>query len=244
MDCAELTAKLVSWIRDRVTAAGADGLVFGMSGGIDSSVMAVLCKMALNDRILGLIMPIESHPDDEVYARMVIDKFAIPSRRVALDGVFNAFLKVLPKLSDDAKVNQIAMANLKPRLRMTTLYYFANELKYLVAGTGDRSEITAGYFTKFGDGGVDIVPLANLVKSQVRELGTHLGIPKVIVDKPPTPGLWPGQTGEGELGVSYEELDRFILTGRATDTVKQRIESLHARSEHKRQMPVAPDFQV
>ncbi len=242
MDYDELTTKLVLWIRNKVNSAGAKGLVLGVSGGIDSSVLAVICKQAFPENTLALIMPMHSSPDDEVYARMVVDKFAIPTRKVALDSVFDALLKVLPELSPDAGVNQVAMANLKPRLRMTTLYYFANELNYLVAGSSDRSEITAGYFTKYGDGGADIVPLANLLKSQVRELGRHLGVPKVIVEKPPTPGLWPGQTAEAELGVSYEALDRYILTGKATPAVKRMIESLRARSEHKRQMPVAPDF--
>jgi len=125
---------------------------------------------------------------------------------------------------------------------MLTLYYFANQLKYMVAGSGNRSELSVGYFTKYGDSGVDILPLGNLVKGQVRELAIFLGIPQEIIKKPPSAGLWQGQTDEGELGLSYEELDRYLVTGEASNEVKRKIESMIAASDHKRLPPPAASF--
>jgi len=125
---------------------------------------------------------------------------------------------------------------------MVTLYYAANQLNYLVVGSGNRSELTAGYFTKYGDSGVDILPIGNLVKKEVRELAAFLGVPQVIIDKPPTAGLWPGQTDEGEMGFTYEALDNYILTGQAPADLKKRIDAMNARSAHKRATPPVPDF--
>jgi len=112
----------------------------------------------------------------------------------------------------------------------------------MVAGAGNRSELSVGYFTKYGDGGVDILPLGNLVKGRVRELAIFLGIPQEIIDKPPSAGLWQGQTDEGELGLSYEELDRYLVTGEASNEVKRKIESMIAASDHKRQPPPVASF--
>jgi NAD+ synthase len=151
----------------------------------------------------------------------------------------------LLKLYADKATTQFsrrAIANLKARLRMVTLYHFANEMNYMVAGSGNRDELTVGYFTKYGDGGVDILPIGNLLKSQVRELAQYLGIPQPIIDKPPSAGLWPGQTDEGEMGITYEELDCFLMTGKATNKTKQKIEILASCSEHKRHLPPVPPF--
>lgn len=242
MNADEMSQKLALWIRNTVLSAGCKGVVLGISGGIDSSVLAVLSQKAFPESTLALIMPCHSSEEDEMYARMVTEKFSMSTRKVNLDSVFDTFLRVLSVANPQS--NNLAVANIKPRLRMSTLYYFANELKYLVAGSGDRSEITVGYFTKYGDGGADILPLGRLLKSEVRELGRHLGVPQVIIDKPPTPGLWPGQTGEGELGASYEALDHYILTGEATSEVKRRIDELALASNHKRQLPLLPDFEI
>jgi NAD+ synthase len=125
---------------------------------------------------------------------------------------------------------------------MLTLYYFANQFRYMVIGSSNRSELTVGYFTKYGDGGVDILPLGNLVKSQIRELASFLGIPQQIIDKPPSAGLWKGQTDESEMGFSYEELDRYIITGEASSEVRGKIESMITASNHKRLLPPLPDF--
>ncbi len=239
MKVAELAEKLIAWIREKVLASGHKGVVLGMSGGIDSSIVAILCQRALPQSTLGVLMPCYSSQEDEEHALAVASKFSIPTKTVVLDSVFDTLLKVLP---DDSGASQLAKANLKARLRMLTLYCFANQLKYMVVGSSNRSELAIGYFTKYGDGGVDIIPLGNLVKGQVRELASFLGIPQEIIDKPPSAGLWPGQTDEGELGFSYDELDRYLVTGEASDEVRRKIESMMAAGDHKRQPPPKPAF--
>ena len=242
MNIKALADKLTSWIRDEVTAGGCRGVVTGMSGGIDSAVLAVLCQRAFPQSTLGVMMPCHSNPDDKAHALMVAEKFAIPTVEVALDAIYETFLRELPEFKDNPELEHLAQANLKPRLRMVALYYIANQRRYMVAGSGNRSEIAIGYFTKHGDGGVDIMPLGNLVKSQVRELARHLGVPEAIIDKPPSAGLWEGQTDEAEMGVSYEELDGYVLTGKASEAVRKKIEKMMAGSAHKRSLPPIPDF--
>jgi len=237
-----LAEKLVSWIREEVLAAGCKGVVLGMSGGLDSSVLAVLCHRAFPENTLGVIMPCDSCQEDTAHAEEVASKFAIPTTEVLLDNIFNALLQTLPDYKPDLALSQLAQANLKARLRMLTLYYIANQLKYMVAGASNRSEISIGYFTKYGDGGVDIMPLGNLVKEQVRELARFLGIPQTIIDKPPSAGLWEGQTDEGEMGFSYEALDRYLLNGDASDELRSKIEAMIAASSHKRSMPPIAHF--
>lgn len=236
----ELAGSLTAWIRERVLEAEQRGVVFGLSGGIDSAVVAVLAKRAFPDSCLGLIMPCRSSETDLAHARAVADKFNIPVRLVSLDEGCESLLRSLPAEGLDASTRRLAEANLKPRLRMTALYYVANRLRYLVVGTGNRSEIAVGYFTKYGDGGVDVLPLGNLVKTEVRALASHLGVPEEILHKPPSGGLWEGQTDEEEMGVCYEDLDRYLVTGEATKTVKERVDAMMARSRHKRAMPPVP----
>ena len=127
---------------------------------------------------------------------------------------------------------------------MLTLYYLANRLGYLVVGTGNRSERCVGYFTKYGDGGVDILPLGNLVKNQVRELAKHLGVPDEVIEKPPSGGLWEGQTDEGEMGITYEELDRYLTGGEATEEVRRKVDAMISHSAHKRATPAIPPPRV
>jgi NAD+ synthase len=237
MNTEQLADKLISWIRDKVLAAECKGVVVGMSGGLDSSVLAVLCYRAFPQSMFGVLMPCYSSQEDEKHALAVASQFSIPTKVVALDTVFDTLLKALPDNRVEPTVSRLAEANLKVRLRMLTLYYFANRLNYMVAGAGNRSELSVGYFTKYGDGGVDIMPLGNLVKGEVRELTSFLGIPQEIIDKPPSAGLWEGQTDEGELGLSYEELDHYLLTGEASNELRRKIESMIAAGEHKRQPP-------
>jgi len=151
---------------------------------------------------------------------------------------------VLPASEFDPATRKLAEANVKPRLRMLTLYYLANRLGSLVVGTGNRSEISVGYFTKYGDGGVDILPLGNLVKSQVRELASHLGIPNEIIEKPPSAGLWEGQTDETEMELTYEELDRYLTNGEAREAVREKVDAMMTESAHKRATPVIPPFGI
>lgn len=232
--------ELVGWIKDKVSAAGCKGVVVGMSGGLDSSVVAVLCQRAFPQSMLGVIMPCYSDEEDRVHAQMVVEKFSIPTTEIILDSVLDVVLQALLKYETDVTVSQLAQANLKSRLRMLTLYYLANQLKYMVVGATNRTELAIGYFTKYGDGGADIIPLGNLVKGQVRELASSLGIPQEIIDKPPSAGLWQGQTDENEIGLSYEELDRYLVTGEASNEVKEKIESMIVVSGHKRSLPLIP----
>jgi len=242
MKVEELTEKLVSWIREQVLASGRKGVVLGLSGGVDSSVAAVLCQQAFPQTTLGVIMPCYSSPEDEAHALALAGKFSIPTKKVVLDSIFDALLKVLPEDSVSPATSHLAKANLKVRLRMLTLYYFANQLEYTVVGSSNRSELAVGYFTKYGDGGVDILPLGNLVKHQIRELANFMGIPQEIIDKPPSAGLWPGQTDEADLGFSYDQLDRYLVTGEAPDEVRRRIDSMMTASSHKRQPPPVAEF--
>ena len=237
----QIAYKLVSWIRERVTAAGCNGVVLGLSGGIDSAVLAVLCRRTFPENTLGVIMPCHSSPEDKAHALALAQKFSIPTSVVSLDDTYASLLQVLPDYNVPAS-SRLAQANLKARLRMCTLYYIANQLGYLVAGSSNRSELTLGYFTKYGDGGVDIMPLGNLVKGQIRELAKFLGIPRSIIDKPPSAGLWIGQTDEADMGFGYEELDSYLLGGDASGEVRSNIENMIANSEHKRCLPPIARF--
>jgi len=198
MSLSELCDRISSWIKQKVEEANARGGIFGLSGGVDSAVVAGLCKRGLKDRTLGLIMPCYSDPLDEQCAREVAEKFGIPTQTVPLEPVYDKFKEIFPPGS------KLAEANLKPRIRMITLYYFANNLNYLVIGTGNRSEIAVGYFTKYGDGGVDILPLGGLLKTEVREIARYLGVPEHVLNRTPSAGLWAGQTDEREIGIPQE----------------------------------------
>jgi len=237
MNNKELAEKIVLWIRDTVLASNCKGVVIGISGGVDSSVLAVLCQRAFPQNTLGVIMPCYNNHTEAEHAQELAKQFSMPTRIVVLDSVFDALLKVLPSNKAEPVIEQVAKGNLKARLRMVVLYYFANQFNYMVVGSSNRSELSVGYFTKYGDGGVDIMPLGSLVKRQIRELARFLCIPQQIIDKPPSADLWEGQTDEEELGFSYEELDRYLVNGKADDELKKKIESMMATSNHKRQPP-------
>lgn len=183
--------RIISWIKKQVKQAKAKGIVMGLSGGVDSCVVAALAREAVSrNRLLVLLLPCESSAADLKDALVVAKKFKIKTNTVDLTGVYHNLLKILPQ------AGKLAKNNLKPRLRMLVLYYFANKLNYLVCGTGNKSEMLAGYFTKHGDGAADILPIGGLFKKQVRALANELGIPGHIISKPPTAGLWLGQTDE------------------------------------------------
>ena len=243
--------RISTWLAEYAARAGARGFVFGLSGGIDSAVVARLCQMAAPQRVLGVLLPCYSHPQDEEDARLVATTFNLTTARVDLGAAFDAVseslhhaIKGLPTQVNVLDIKQqLPEANIKPRLRMTSLYFIANSLNYLVAGTGNRSEITIGYFTKYGDGGVDVLPIGNLVKSEVRALAAEIGVPQRVIDKPPTAGLWVGQTDEAEMGFSYGTLELYLKDGPGAvpEAVASRIEQLRSSSEHKRTLPpIAP----
>ena len=238
----QLANKLIQWIKEQVLEAKKTGTVVGLSGGIDSAVVAVLCKRAFPDTTLAAILPCYSNKMDVIHAYKVAQKFDIRTELINLETVYDSLIKLLPQEEQYHSNDKLAQANIKPRLRMTTLYYLAAQLDYLVIGTGNRSEIAIGYSTKYGDGGVDILPLGNLVKRQVKELAAYLEIPREVINKPPSAGLWEGQTDEGEMGLTYNELDRYLTTGEASDIVKTKIETIAAVNAHKRAMPQIPQF--
>jgi NAD+ synthase len=236
----ERVENTVQWLKSMLAKAGAKGFIIGFSGGVDSAVVAALCKRACPDSTLGVMMPCHSDPQDLQDAQLVADAFSIPVEKVVLDDVFDSLVKVLTGGPYDRTKKDLSIANIKPRLRMTTLYYFSSRRSLLVAGTGNKSEITIGYYTKHGDGGVDLLPIGNLVKTQVRELARCLGVPQGIIDKAPSAGLWAGQTDEAEMGVTYEELDRYILTGESSPKARAIIDDMVQRSEHKKMLPPVP----
>jgi len=237
MDAERVCTAVSGWISDRVKEAGVEGVVLGLSGGLDSAVVGALAARALGANALGVIMPCESSEEDAADAAETARAVSLNTTVVGLDEPYRRLLDVLPEGSD------LARANLKPRLRMATLYFVANSLGYLVAGTGNRCEIAVGYFTKYGDGGVDILPIGGLLKHEVAALAMHLGVPERIVNRKPSAGLWAGQTDEDELGMSYEVLDEIvgaIDAGRQPDAppdLVARVRKLMAASSHKKQLP-------
>jgi NAD+ synthase len=250
------TDAIVEWLRRRLTHAGARGFAFGLSGGIDSAVVARLCQAAAPDNVVGVLMPCHSDPRDEADAMLVAAHFGIPTLRVDLAPTYDLFSATLgeaiatlpaagragaaPAPTDVEAARPLA--NVKPRLRMTALYFVANSLNYMVAGTGNRSELSIGYFTKHGDGGADLLPIGDLLKSDVREAARELGVPAGVVDKAPSAGLWVGQTDEAEMGFSYAELENYLNKGAETvsPALAMRIERLIRASEHKRALAPTP----
>ncbi len=235
---AELADRIATWLRDYAARAGARGYVVGLSGGIDSATTAALCQRAMGGNVLALLLPCHSVPEDAELAHLVADTFGLQTVTVDLGPAYDALTAALPPETSD-----MARANIKARLRMVAWYALAQTNGYLVAGTGNRSELMAGYFTKYGDGGVDVEPLGDLYKWQVRQLARELGVPQPVIDRPPSAGLWVGQTDEGEMGITYDELDAALAAIEAGQTqevdpaVLARVKRMVAASEHKRATP-------
>lgn len=249
---------IADWLAQQMTVAGARGLVVGLSGGLDSAVVARLCQIAAPGKVVGVIMPCHSDPADERDARALAARLDIPVIRIDLAPSYDHLLGDLKAALVDVPPDQMPIAtaqsagpegrasfsNVKPRLRMATLYFVANSLNYLVAGTGNRSELTVGYFTKHGDGGVDLLPLGGLLKSEVLALARALDVPESIIEKPPAAGLWPGQSDEAEMGFKYADLEKYLTVGpdAVSPALAMRIERLIRSSDHKRAMPPMPGF--
>ena len=227
----------VAFIRDLIKSSGADGIVFGNSGGKDSALVGILCKAAC-DNTLGLIMPCASqrnYGQDAADGRALAEQFNIETRTVDLTDVREAAIR---ELSQAAALNDMARMNLAPRLRMTALYAVAAAENRLVAGTGNRSEAFMGYFTKWGDGAYDFNPIADLTVTEIYEFLAFLNAPESIRTKAPSAGLFEGQTDEQEMGVTYAAIDQYLTTGAATEHDKAILDRFHAISEHKRR-PIA-----
>ena len=234
---ARVIERIIRWIQKKTNQAGKRGVVFGLSGGIDSAVVAVLCKKAFADNNLALILPIESNPEDISHAMKIVNQYKIKFKSIDLSSNYHELLSKFGQTN-----NKMANNNLKPRLRMLTLYYFAQIKDYLVVGTGNRSEIYLGYYTKYGDGGVDILPLGNILKKDVVKIAKYLNIPNEIITKPPSAGLWNNQTDENDLGFTYDQLDTFLETGKMSNQmIKKKIINMHQSSSHKRERPPMTD---
>ncbi|MCL1823729.1 MAG: NAD(+) synthase [Oscillospiraceae bacterium] len=231
----------VHFIRETVSTAGASGIVFGNSGGKDSALVGILCKAAC-DNTLGVIMPCGSSVNfgsDKNDAEALAKQFGIESRVVDLTAVRDILADALA-----VELSPAALNNIAPRLRMTALYAIAANENRLVAGTDNRSEIYIGYYTKWGDGAHDFNPIADLTVTEVYEFLRFLnrraagGIPVNIIEKAPSAGLFEGQTDEAEIGLSYQNIDEYLLYGKAGEKDKALIETLHAKTAHKRNMPI------
>ncbi|MGM0500015.1 MAG: NAD(+) synthase [Bacillota bacterium] len=253
----KIESDLIDWIRKKVNDAGCQGAVIGLSGGIDSSVTSLLCQKAFPKNTLGIIMPCLSNPEDKVDAVKHAEKFGINYKEIDLDNPYQKLLQTIDNSDPELDLKEVishqnlaaaegslklALANMKPRLRMTLLYYYANLNNYLVVGTDNRSELKLGYFTKYGDGGIDIAPLGNLVKLEVRGLAREMGIDQKIITKKPSAGLWNGQSDQDEIGLSYREIDYYIVDGEADPETAAKIEAISAANQHKLELPAIPSF--
>jgi len=235
---------IANWLSDRLNAARAEGYVIGLSGGVDSATAAGLAVRAIGaEHVLGALLPCHSRPDDARLGHLVADTFGIATRTIDLAPAYDALIAALPPTD-----HPLAAPNAKPRLRMTALYYLAQANGYLVLGSGNRSELMVGYFTKYGDGGVDLLPLGDLYKTQVWELASVVGVPDEVVERTPSGGLWPGQTDEGELGITYQALDRVLKAIEAGETdcidpeTLDKVRRMIRSAWHKRAMPPICQF--
>ena len=223
----------VAFIKNLVESSGVRGIVFGNSGGKDCALVGILCKAAC-DNTVGIIMPCASkrnYGQDADDGRLLADSFGIETRVVDLTAVRRVHMEELEKI---CALNNDALVNLAPRLRMTTLYAIAAAEGRLVAGTGNRSERYMGYFTKWGDGACDFNPISDLTATEVLEFLSWLGAPSQIINKAPSAGLYDGQTDEDDMGVSYKAIDGYILNGSAEEKDLEVIHRYHKRSHHKR----------
>ena len=223
----------VAFIRELVRSAGASGIVYGNSGGKDSALVGILCKAAC-DNTVGIIMPCASkrnYGQDTVDGIAVAEQFGIETRTVDLTAVREREMDELQKV---CALNSAAINNIAPRLRMTTLYAVGAAENRLVAGTGNRSEIYMGYFTKWGDGAHDFNPISDLTVTEIYEFLRYLDAPACIIEKAPSAGLFDGQTDEADMGLKYADLDEYILTGHTNEKAAATIERLHRNSRHKR----------
>ncbi len=248
----EMVDRVKRFLRTHKERVGASSFIVGMSGGLDSSVTAALCALAVGGRnVLGITMPEKETWDhkDLRDAGQVAEKFHIRFKIVDITPMVSGAVDSLTGVV--RRKGSVPYANIKARLRAVVLYFFANKDNGLVVGTGDKSEVNLGYFTKFGDGACDLLPLGDMYKTTVRDLAKHLGMPRRIWSKPPSPGLWPGQTAEKELGLGYDKLDLILWglerwmspediardTGIAVSLVR-RVREKWLGSEHKRRPPL------
>lgn len=230
---------LVIWIEQLVRNNRKKGVIFGISGGIDSALVAVLARKAFPNNHLGVILPTRDMKENRADIAELVEKYSIKTKEIDLQESFENLKSTLNLKSE------LAISNIQPRLRMTVLYALAQELDYLVVGTGNFSEIFLGYFTKYGDGGVDMLPLAKLTKSDVYTVAKTIGIPEKFIQKKPSANLWENQTDEEDLGFSYQDLEKYLKKpDSVSKEIAKKIELLHEKSEHKREPIPTPDVRL
>ena len=251
IDVEKTKNNITEFVQNKVSEANADGLVVGLSGGIDSTVAAFLaCEAVGKENVFGVVLPSTTTPtEDKLHGTTIAQLLGINYKEMAIDSILNEFLSVA-QLEEDI----LAIGNLKARIRMSIIYFYANSKNYLVCGTGNKSEISIGYFTKHGDGACDIEPIGDLYNTDVYELAKYLEIPQEIIDKPPRAGLWNNQTDEDEIGMTYKLLDkilyRFIEKEIDADSIAKELDievnevndiiNRVERNQHKTQVPESP----
>ncbi|HJU13069.1 MAG TPA: NAD+ synthase [Candidatus Nitrosotalea sp.] len=245
-DFKAIEQRIGSFLTEEMEARKSFGVTFGLSGGIDSAVIATLCAKFAKEKSLALVMPSSkiTPPADTEDAIKIVDTLHLEYKLVDIGFIHKEYSKYLES-------NPIAFGNLGARIRSNILYYYANARNFLVLGSGDRSEYLIGYFTKYGDGAADLLPIASLYKTQIREFAKYLGVSPNIISKPSSPRLWEGHTAQGEIGLTYEEIDSILHcifdkglsvgeTAKVTDipiSDVDKIYQMHKRSEHKRITP-------
>lgn len=247
--------KIVDFIRSEIHKAGVNGAVIGLSGGIDSALTAALTVKALGkENVLGIHMPESGLTplEDSEDAKKLADLLGIEFRTIDISGIISSIMDSVP---DSELADRLCKGNLKARVRMSLLYFYANQMNRIVMGTGNKTEILLGYYTKYGDGGVDLEPIGGLYKTDVWELSRKIGIPESLVAKKPSAGLWAGQTDEADLGISYLKLDKALdmleqhkepqtilssldISSEQLNSVLNRIE----KNRHKRTSPSIPEM--
>ena len=244
-------------MRQRLQDYGAKGFVIGLNGTLDSAVVVRLAQLAAPGGALGALLPCDDTLGGEAEhdARSIAELFSLPTMRVDLSASYDALVRAVPPAEDaagwlaprkstDRFHGPLALENIKPRLRMTALYCIANGLGYLVAGTSNRHELALGSFTKWGECGVDLLPVGHLATSQVRAIARELAIPKALIDRPRTVPLSSDRSEAEEIGVTCAELERYLDEGpqSVAPALAMRVERLARTSVHKRQLPPVPDF--
>jgi NAD+ synthase len=249
----DVATVIKEFIKTYVESSGCSSVVLGLSGGVDSAVSAILCKNALGvNNVQCIFLPDETTPAlDRKHISLLKKTFHIRYKEMEISAFVRSFQSTLQQQK------KITLANIKPRVRMILLYEYANETGSLVCGTSNKSEILVGYFTKYGDGGVDFQPLGDLYKTQVYQLAKYLKVPAPVIKKPPTAGLWAGQTDEKELRMGYPTLDQILFglelkldigeiqkTTHASKAQIERIRKMRITSQHKRRFPLVPKIGV
>lgn len=235
MDYKIEVSKRVEWIKQILADSRAKGIILGNSGGKDCTLVEILSKQA-TPNVLSVIMPCQSKRNytiDRDHALLIANKYDIETIEIDVTSAKEILTDLVRAYAGDSV--PMAYANMNPRLRMTVLYTIAQSKGYLVAGTGNASELYMGYFTKWGDGGCDFNPIADLTVGEVFGMLEYLGCPQEIITKAPSAGLYEGQTDEADMGVTYADIDRYIKTGESNNNAM--IERAHAATEHKRQLP-------